>query len=235
MTGILHPGSYTINDDILIPKGKSLMILGREPGTDLKFKDYYTIKVEGTLVLYGVPKKPIIFTSAQDPLYQKSKKPNTFDWNAIVVKNTGKIEARYLEMRNCENCLIIDNSSTVVLDNITIKNSSIQEYEIQGISYFLKDNKLTPKISETIAIKKPVKKSSLASNLNKYSNTKEMEVSPPANDKNINAKDILWWTLGTTTAVTLGVLTWLFWPTTEVQPKNTIITNNISLQKGLIE
>ena len=77
---------YLVNSDIYVPTGKTVVI---EAGTVLLFKNFTGLHAQGTLLVKGTAKKPVIFTSEYDTHFNRGAalKPNPYDWNGIFIHN----------------------------------------------------------------------------------------------------------------------------------------------------
>jgi hypothetical protein len=77
---------YLVNSDIYVPAGKTVVI---EAGCVLMFKNFTGLHAQGTLLVRGTSKKPVIFTSEYDPRFNRGAalQPNPYDWNGIFIHN----------------------------------------------------------------------------------------------------------------------------------------------------
>jgi hypothetical protein len=69
---------YQVIGDISVPEGETLII---EPGVTIKFMDYYSFNIDGTLLAEGTETDSIIFTSGQSSC-------NPGDWNKIKFEDS---------------------------------------------------------------------------------------------------------------------------------------------------
>jgi hypothetical protein len=77
-------GPYLVTSDIYVPAGKTVAV---QAGTVFLFKNFTGLHVQGTLVVGGVPDKPVIFTSENDRRFNPAAglNPNPYDWNGIFI------------------------------------------------------------------------------------------------------------------------------------------------------
>ncbi len=77
---------YIVTCDIIVPSNRLVTV---EKGAVFLFKDFTGVHVEGKLHCKGTKKRPIVFTSVNDPGYNpySMRSANPFDWNGIVVHN----------------------------------------------------------------------------------------------------------------------------------------------------
>jgi hypothetical protein len=75
---------YIIDQDIIIPAGKKLTI---KEGCIFLFKGFTGINVYGQINVAGTAKRPVVFTSVNDPDFnpKSDQQPNPFDWNGILI------------------------------------------------------------------------------------------------------------------------------------------------------
>ncbi|MBN1578533.1 MAG: hypothetical protein JW913_18365 [Chitinispirillaceae bacterium] len=75
---------YVVSDNIIIPSGRKCTI---PAGCVFIFQPFTGLTVEGTLIVKGTFEQPVVFSSANDTLYNPgSPQPaNPFDWNGIVI------------------------------------------------------------------------------------------------------------------------------------------------------
>jgi len=161
---VLAKRTYTISNDLTIPKGINLVI---EAGTILneKFADNSLILVEGSLQARGTSESPIIFTDNSDSLVGKS---NQFYWEGIKVGITGQFIMEYGEVRyagtngiynmgslEITNSKIINTQKDAIKlycdqKNIRIENnklttsgsSGINFYKVKGGTLIFKNNEI---------------------------------------------------------------------------------------------
>lgn len=79
---------YLVAADLYVPTGKTVTI---EPGTVLLFKNFTGLHVRGVLVARGTASHPVVFSSENDPQFNKLTKlnPTPYDWNGIYVHKDG--------------------------------------------------------------------------------------------------------------------------------------------------
>jgi hypothetical protein len=79
---------YWVSADIVVPQGKTVTI---EAGTILLFSNFTGLKIQGTLLARGNADNPIVFTSVNDTLYNRTSTitPAPYDWNGIDIFETG--------------------------------------------------------------------------------------------------------------------------------------------------
>lgn len=75
---------YLVSADIVVPHGKTVTI---EAGTILLFSNFTGLKIQGTLLARGTAQSPIVFTSVNDTLYNRTSAvtPAPYDWNGIDI------------------------------------------------------------------------------------------------------------------------------------------------------
>jgi hypothetical protein len=75
---------YLIEENLMVKEGQVLKI---EEGCVLLFNPFCGLIVDGTLRIEGTLKKPVVFTTVNDTLYNDtvSTLPNPFDWNGILI------------------------------------------------------------------------------------------------------------------------------------------------------
>jgi hypothetical protein len=75
---------YVIEENLTIKEGQLLKI---KEGCVLLFNPFCGLIVDGTLRIEGTLKKPVVFTTINDTLYNDttSTPPNPFDWNGILI------------------------------------------------------------------------------------------------------------------------------------------------------
>jgi len=94
---LAEKGPYLVTTDIYVPAGKTVTI---QSGTVLLFKNFTGLHVQGKLVIFGLPDKPVIFTSENDHRFNPaaSLNPNSYDWNGIFIHD----DAIGTDMQNFE-------------------------------------------------------------------------------------------------------------------------------------
>ncbi|MBT5268994.1 MAG: hypothetical protein HOL70_06045, partial [Candidatus Marinimicrobia bacterium] len=148
---------YTLNGSVLVSSGATLTI---DPGVEVKLATNAGIRVEGGLVVHGVPDSKVIITSAQ-------ASPAPGDWKQISflegakgvnldsdgsyvsgsvfehceVRYGGKdsnavIESEYVDLL-IDNCSIINGSAQAAIDinqaNLIVRDSVINSHERRGV------------------------------------------------------------------------------------------------------
>lgn len=80
---------YIVKDDLIVETGKKTLI---KPGCIFLFRPFTGILVKGSLEIAGKSEMPVVFTSINDSLYNKtfSQKPDLFDWNGITIENSAE-------------------------------------------------------------------------------------------------------------------------------------------------
>jgi hypothetical protein len=75
---------YIVEKDIIVPKGKSVVI---PEGIVLLFNPFTGFQIFGRLVVQGSGDRLVVFTSINDNIHnpQSEQLPNPFDWNGIFV------------------------------------------------------------------------------------------------------------------------------------------------------
>lgn len=75
---------YIIEENLTVKEGQMLKI---EEGCVLLFNPFCGLIVDGTIRIEGSLKKPVVFTTVNDTLYNDtvSTLPNPFDWNGILI------------------------------------------------------------------------------------------------------------------------------------------------------
>lgn len=75
---------YIVEKDIIVPKGKSVVI---PEGIVLLFNPFTGFQVFGRLVVQGSGDRLVVFTSTNDNIHnpQSEQLPNPFDWNGVFV------------------------------------------------------------------------------------------------------------------------------------------------------
>jgi len=118
----LTGNEYHVIDDVSVPNGDTLII---EPGVTIKFLDYFSFNISGTLFATGTETDSIYFTSGQDTC-------NLGDWNEI-------------KFEDCSNDNSIISFTTVEYANIgilcsfsspSIRNNNIKDSNHTGIQCF---------------------------------------------------------------------------------------------------
>jgi hypothetical protein len=86
---------FIVSENVTIPAGKSVIILD---SCIFLFKPFTGIIIEGTLDVKGTLENPVVFTSINNPAYNKNapQTPDPFDWNGIIVET----KAKKLKMTN---------------------------------------------------------------------------------------------------------------------------------------
>jgi hypothetical protein len=81
---LAEKGPYLVTTDVYVPAGKSVTI---QAGTVLLFKNFTGLHVQGKLMVWGLPDKPVVFTSENDHRFNRaaSLNPNPYDWNGIFI------------------------------------------------------------------------------------------------------------------------------------------------------
>ena len=80
---------YIVKNDLIVETGKKTAI---KPGCVFLFRPFTGILVKGSLEIAGESEMPVVFTSINDSLYNKtfSQKPDLFDWNGITIANSAE-------------------------------------------------------------------------------------------------------------------------------------------------
>jgi hypothetical protein len=75
---------YIVEKDIIVPKGKSVVI---PEGIVLLFNPFTGFQIFGRLVVQGSGDRLVVFTSINDNIHnpQSEQLPNPFDWNGVFV------------------------------------------------------------------------------------------------------------------------------------------------------
>jgi parallel beta-helix repeat protein len=127
---------YIVIDDLTIPMGEVLTI---QPGVQVRFDDYYSFYVNGTLMAIGTEANPINITSNKTT-------PASSDWRSIFVESTGRVEMNHCNISfsemgiwiyfssysNITNSTLFSSLSGIYLwgsSNVTILNNTISSHE----------------------------------------------------------------------------------------------------------
>ena len=80
---------YIVKNDLIVETGKKTVI---KQGCIFLFRPFTGILVKGSLEIAGESEMPVVFTSINDSLYNKtfSQKPDLFDWNGITIENSAE-------------------------------------------------------------------------------------------------------------------------------------------------
>lgn len=75
---------YLVTSTVEVKEGEEVVI---EKGVVFLFKNFTGLNVMGTIIARGTKKSPVVFTSENDTLYNKSAtlEPAPFDWDGITV------------------------------------------------------------------------------------------------------------------------------------------------------
>jgi hypothetical protein len=109
-------GPYLVEEDCVVPKGKSTVIA---EGCQFFFEPFTGIIVNGNLTVAGTQEKPVLFTSIKDTLEPKGddNKPDAFDWNGILIsKESGTVVLKHFKL-NFSVYGIKSQNSTIKIDN----------------------------------------------------------------------------------------------------------------------
>jgi hypothetical protein len=90
---------FIVEKDITVPKGKSLTI---KEGCALLFKQFTGLTIQGTCTVNGTQEHPVVFTSMNDAMYNKTtaQEAGAFDWNGVTVgKKSGPAVFNYADVR----------------------------------------------------------------------------------------------------------------------------------------
>ncbi|MBI9039370.1 MAG: carboxypeptidase regulatory-like domain-containing protein [Bacteroidales bacterium] len=118
-SGIWTPAYlYEVIGDISVPNGDTLII---EPGVTIKFMDYYSFNISGTLIAIGTETDSIFFTSGQPS-------GNPGDWSEIKFEDSSNDNSiiSYASIEYADNGILCTHSSP------SIKNNNINN-NITGI------------------------------------------------------------------------------------------------------
>ena len=123
--GPLTPGTYSITDDLLIPRGESLTI---QAGAVIKI-NHALLKVRGGLTVAGDPSNPVIFTSNNDNtagerLNTSSGLPQPGDWQRVSFEpgSIGNIAHTHFRYGG-DGLTMLDISSSVTLTDCEFRKS----------------------------------------------------------------------------------------------------------------
>jgi len=126
---------YIVKSDIVIPTGMTLTI---EAGVVVKFSDYYSIKVNGTLKAMGIIRERIVFTSIHDKEFGVIGEPTSIlpgnkDWPGIeFTPSSGSTSSlEYCIIRYTDNA-ILSTYANPSLTNIIIADCNINSLDING-------------------------------------------------------------------------------------------------------
>jgi parallel beta-helix repeat protein len=125
---------YIIIGDVTVPYGKTLTI---EPGVDVKFNEFVSLNVDGSLKAVGSASDPITITS-------NMVVPNPGDWDEILVSNNGYAEIKYCDISYGTHALsLYSTSHNDIMNNNIRYNSGHGVYMISSIGNNLIGNTMT--------------------------------------------------------------------------------------------
>jgi len=132
---------YIVEQEISVPAGRSVAI---GEGCVFLFKPSTGLIVDGTLLVEGNSKMPVIFTSFSDKDFNTSadKLLNDTPWLGITITKDAKdVSMKDFELRLSANGL---NSQTnnIVLENALFMNNSQSNCSINGVEQNVQDNAL---------------------------------------------------------------------------------------------
>ncbi|MBI9037072.1 MAG: right-handed parallel beta-helix repeat-containing protein [Bacteroidales bacterium] len=111
--------SYHVIDDISVSEGETLTI---EPGVTIKFMDFYSFNIYGTLIASGTESDSIFFTSGQSSC-------NQGDWDKIKFEDSSNDNSIIFYVSiEYSNCGIFCDYSSPTLTNNTINNNKYGIY-----------------------------------------------------------------------------------------------------------
>jgi len=126
---------YIVMSDIIVPTGMTLTI---EAGVVVKFSDYYSIKVNGTLKAMGIIRERIVFTSIHDKEFGVIGEPTSIlpgnkDWPGIefTPSSGSRSSLEYCIIRYTDKA-ILSAYANPSLTNIIIADCNINSLDING-------------------------------------------------------------------------------------------------------
>lgn len=130
---------YVVNQDILIPEGKSIII---KEGCVFLFKPFTGINVQGELLVEGSQEKPVTFTSIYDGEFNKqsTQLPNPFDWNGILIsRESGNVSLSNFSLRFSVYGIKSQNPNIKIENGLFRQNGQIHITIAEKI-HFVQDN-----------------------------------------------------------------------------------------------
>jgi hypothetical protein len=130
---------YIITDNITIEKGRKTII---KEGCVFLFRPFTGIIVNGSIIVEGSLKSPVVFSSINDKKYnpQSDLLPNPFDWNGILIaSNSGSVTFSNIVLEYSVYG-IKSQKEALILNNATFKSN--------GQFHFTVDEKIMPVAEE---------------------------------------------------------------------------------------
>ncbi|MBN1127515.1 MAG: hypothetical protein JXA71_00910 [Chitinispirillaceae bacterium] len=113
---------YVVDRDIIIPKGKYLII---NAGCNLLFNPFTGITVQGNLQVNGTQEHPVLFSSINDTMLnpEAPQSPDAFDWNGILVaKESGDVEVKFANLRYSVYGIKCQNPDILIMQSVFRQN-----------------------------------------------------------------------------------------------------------------
>ena len=126
-------GRYLVASTIEIPSGKSVLI---PAGTVFRFQIGAEFSINGSCTIAGTGNDTVVFTSINDPLYNKSSaSASPFDWEGVTV-STGSPEIimKHLLIKYSRNPLTA-TCTKIVLDSVYRTQTKTPFFRINGNQY----------------------------------------------------------------------------------------------------
>lgn len=207
LDGVLYPGDYVFDEDIIIPKGKQLVI---DAGANIFIKGYRSIKVHGSLISNGNQKYPVTISSINE---QDSSKTTTVnDWNRIIVFNGGRVQLTNTIIKHSENVLFIKDEGKYSFNNVNLIETNKKSFKFGQDQYVLKENTLSLVNQEPVVIEPTVQRTPSLPKNNQEETTQESESS-----------NLKYYLLGGGIIMT-GIIIWYLLNGDESEAKNNQIT-----------
>jgi hypothetical protein len=156
---------FIVEKDIAVPKGKSLTI---KEGCALLFKPFTGLTIQGNCSANGTKEHPVIFTSINDSMYNKTgaQPAGAFDWNGITVtKKSGNVTFSFIDVRFSVYGIKSQNPDIIILQSTFKQNGQFHftvDEKIQSVQdnlpYSYNENRQAQGAAEAVTKNKPTQK-----------------------------------------------------------------------------
>lgn len=113
---------FVVEKELTVPRGKTLTV---KEGCVLLFKQFAGLTIKGNCFVNGTPAHPVVFTSINDSVYNKTstQESNPFDWNGITVTGeSSDVLFKYVNVRYSTFGIKSQNPDMMILQGLFAQN-----------------------------------------------------------------------------------------------------------------
>ncbi|MBN1186604.1 MAG: VCBS repeat-containing protein [Bacteroidales bacterium] len=122
---------YVVTGDLTVSSGVTLTI---EAGVEVLFDGFYSITVNGNLLINGTSDENVLFTSVYEP--------GPGNWNRIHFSSTGSGDLNYLTLQASTDGIHAENSNSIIINNSLFDENSNYGIYLNSTSAIIKNTQV---------------------------------------------------------------------------------------------